>query len=47
MPETEKDVTHYDSEAVEVPFTFTRDGETEHDNFDVIFVDGEFQLFRG
>lgn len=32
--------------AVEVPFTFTRDGESEHDNFDVIFVDGKAWVVR-
>ncbi len=32
--------------AVEVPFTFTRDGESEHDNVDVIFVDGKAWVVR-
>lgn len=32
--------------AVEVPFVFTRDGESEHDNFDVIFVDGKAWVVR-
>ena len=32
--------------AVEVPFTFTRDGESQHDNLDVVFVDGRSWIVR-